>query len=166
MKRRIFLKRIGSILAVLGVTESSWWTQASRLQQALADNNPRKLALLVGINQYPQIPALKGCLTDVELQRELLIHRFGFQPSDILCLTNKQATRQGIENAFLEHLVNQAKPGDVVVFHFSGYGSRIKTKSLLGGMENALIPVNGTKIIKDSETIANYLLEDTLLLLM
>lgn len=166
MKRRIFLKRIGSILAVLGVTESSWWTQASRLQQALADNNPRKLALLVGINQYPQIPALKGCLTDVELQRELLIHRFGFQPSDILCLTNKQATRQGIENAFLEHLVKQAKPSDVVVFHFSGYGSRIKTKSLLGGMENALIPVNGTKIIKDSETIANYLLEDTLLLLM
>ncbi|MGB3637015.1 MAG: caspase family protein [Rivularia sp. (in: cyanobacteria)] len=166
MKRRIFLQRIGSILAVLGVTESSWWTRASSLQQALADTTPRKLALLVGINKYPQIPALKGCLTDVELQRELLIHRFGFQPSDILSLTNKQATRQGIENAFVEHLVKQAKPGDVVVFHYSGYGSRIKTKSLLGGMENALIPVDGSQVIENSETTANYLLEDTLLLML
>ncbi|MDY6900741.1 MAG: caspase family protein, partial [Cyanobacteriota bacterium] len=166
MKRRIFLRRIGSILAVMGVTESSWWTKADGLQQALADTTPRKLALLVGINQYPQIPALKGCLTDVELQRELLIHRFGFQPSDILCLTNKQATREGIENAFVEHLVKQAKPGDVVIFHFSGYGSRVKTKRLLGGMENTLIPIDGNEVIDDSETVANYLLEDTLLLMM
>ncbi len=166
MKRRIFLQRIGSILAVLGVTESEWWTRANSLQQALADTNKRKLALLVGINQYPKIPTLKGCLTDVELQRELLIHRFGFQPSDILSLTNKQASRQGIENTFVEHLVKQAKPGDVVVFHFSGYGSRIKTKSLLGGMENALIPSDGSQIIENSETIANYLLEDTLLLML
>ncbi|MCJ8282410.1 MAG: caspase family protein, partial [Rivularia sp. ALOHA_DT_140] len=166
MKRRIFLQRIGSILAVLGLTESSWWAKASSLQQALADTTPRKLALLVGINQYSQIPALKGCLTDVELQRELLIHRFGFQPSDILSLTNKQATREGIEDAFLEHLVKQAKPGDVVVFHFSGYGSRVKTKNILGGMENALIPVDGTEVIKDNEKVGNYLLEDTLLLML
>ncbi|MEM1393225.1 MAG: caspase family protein, partial [Cyanobacteria bacterium P01_H01_bin.150] len=166
MKRRIFLQRIGSILAVMGITESSWWSSADGLQQALADTTPRKLALLVGINQYPQAPVLKGCLTDVELQRELLIHRFGFQPSDILSLTNKQATREGIENAFLEHLVKQAKPGDVVVFHFSGYGSRVRTKRLLGGMENALIPIDGNEVIDDSETVANYLLEDTLLLML
>lgn len=166
MKRRIFLQRIGSILAVLGITESEWWMRANSLQRALADTTPRKLALLVGINQYPKIPALKGCLTDVELQRELLIHRFGFQPSDILSLTNKQATRQGIENAFVEHLINQAKPGDVVIFHFSGYGSRIKNKNILGGMENTLIPIDGSEAIKNSETIANYLLEDTLLLML
>ena len=167
MKRRIFLQRIGSVLAVLGATESLLWTKGSRFQQALADPTPRKLALLVGINQYPQIPALKGCLTDVELQRELLINRFGFQPSDILSLTNDKATREGIENAFLEHLVKQAKPGDVVVFHFSGYGSRIKTKNLLSGMENALIPADDTQVIEeDAEKIANYLLEDTLLLMM
>ncbi|MEB3218739.1 MAG: caspase family protein [Nostocales cyanobacterium 94392] len=166
MKRRIFLQRIGSILAVLGISELQWWTKVGRYQQALADSTPRKLALLVGINQYPQIPTLKGCLTDVELQRQLLIYRFGFQPSDILSLTNKQATREGIENAFQEHLVKQAKAGDVVVFHFSGYGSRIKIKTLLGGMENALIPIDGNPVIKEDEKIANYLLEDTLLLMM
>jgi hypothetical protein len=67
----------------------------------------------VGINQYKDAP-LQGCVTDVNLQQQLLIHRFGFNPKDILILTDEQATRQGILNAFEEHLIKQAKPGDVV----------------------------------------------------
>ncbi|MBN3927070.1 caspase family protein, partial [Nostoc sp. NMS4] len=97
MKRRTFLERIGSILAVLGITEAEWLSLGNRYYQALAQPSPRKLALLIGINQYPKIPALSGCLTDVELQRELLIHRFGFQGSDILTLTEEQASREFIE---------------------------------------------------------------------
>jgi hypothetical protein len=73
----------------------------------------------VGINQYPRSTALSGCVTDVELQRELLIHRFGFNPSDVLTLTDALPTRENIETAFIEHLSNQAKSADdVVVFHF------------------------------------------------
>ncbi|MDB9332152.1 peptidase C14, partial [Nodularia spumigena CS-591/04] len=73
MKRRTFLQRIGSILAVLGVTEAQWLTLCDRYSQALAQPSQRKLALLIGINQYQKSPALGGCLTDVELQKELLI---------------------------------------------------------------------------------------------
>jgi hypothetical protein len=61
---------------------------------------------------------LAGCVTDVELQRDLLINRYGFQPADIVTLTDGQATRANIETAFLEHLVKQAQAGDVVIFHF------------------------------------------------
>ncbi|NEP15164.1 MAG: caspase family protein [Symploca sp. SIO2C1] len=39
---------------------------------------------------------LKGCINDVELQRHLFIHRFGFNPRDIYTLTDEQATRQEI----------------------------------------------------------------------
>jgi hypothetical protein len=78
---------------------------------------------LIGVNQYRDVP-LYGCVTDVELQRELLIHRFGFQPADVLTLLDQQATREGIETAFVNHLTQQARAGDVVVFHFSGYGSQ------------------------------------------
>jgi len=172
MKRRTFLYRIGSILGALGVTEAEWLTlgdaygaQSLRYYQALADPNPRKLALLVGINQYPQKSALRGCVTDVELQKELLIHRFGFQAPDILTLTDEQASREFIEAAFLDHLVKQVKPGDVVVFHFSGYGTRIKSPSLSDIVQNALIPADGLKD-KQDEKIVNYLLEETLLLLL
>ncbi|MDJ0737770.1 MAG: caspase family protein [Nostocaceae cyanobacterium] len=160
MKRRTFLQNFGSILAAMGIFEAGWLTLANRYYQALAEPSPRKLGLLIGINDYRQSPALNGCLTDVELQRELLIHRFGFQSSDIVTLTNEKASRKGIENAFSEHLVKQAKAGDIVVVHFSGYGSRVKQGKSLLKLENALVTTDSTGKKLD------YLWEETLLLLL
>ncbi|MEH2423762.1 MAG: caspase family protein [Nostoc sp.] len=165
MKRRTFLQKIGSILAVLGVTETEWLSLGNRYYQALAQPSPRKLALLIGINQYPKIPALSGCLTDVELQRELLIHRFGFQGSDILTLTEEQASREFIEAAFWDHLGKQAKPGDLVIFHFSGYGSRVKLETSPDTIQNALVPAN-VSCEPQNDKIVKYILEETLLLLL
>ncbi|MBW4673417.1 MAG: caspase family protein [Desmonostoc geniculatum HA4340-LM1] len=165
MKRRTFLNRIGSILALLGVTEAEWLTLGNRYYYALAQPSQRKLALLIGINQYPKIHALSGCITDVELQRELLIHRFGFQRSDILTLTDEQASREFIEAAFLDHLGKQAQPGDVVLFHFSGYGSRVKLETSPETMQNALVSANENSE-SQTDKIVNYLLEETLLLLL
>ncbi|NJK36244.1 MAG: caspase family protein [Oscillatoriales cyanobacterium SM2_2_1] len=108
--------------------------------QGMGQKATRRLALLIGINRYEArnewLP-LNGCLTDVELQKELLIHRFGFKPADILTLTDHQATRQGIETAILEHLVAQAMPDDWVVVHFSGHGTLL-------GDHRALVPVDGS----------------------
>ncbi|BAY88228.1 MULTISPECIES: caspase family protein [unclassified Tolypothrix] len=159
MKRRTFLQRIGSTLTVLGITEAEWLNWGNRYYQALAQPSVRKLALLIGINQYSQNPALSGCLTDVELQKELLMHRFGFPAANILTLTEEQANREFIEAAFLEHLGKQARTGDVVVFHFSGYGTRINIEA--DQVQNALIAVN----TQNSQN-SNYLLEETLLLLL
>ncbi|MEH2287497.1 caspase family protein [Nostoc sp.] len=165
MKRRTFLEKIGSILAVLGITEAEWLSLGNRYYQALAQPSPRKLALLIGINQYPKIPALSGCLTDVELQRELLIYRFGFQGSDILTLTEEEASREFIETAFLDRLGKQAKPDDLIVFHFSGYGSRVKLETSPETMQNVLVSANAS-LVSQEETIVNYILEETLLLLL
>ncbi|HEY9598995.1 MAG TPA: caspase family protein, partial [Cyanophyceae cyanobacterium] len=178
LNRRTFLQRAGLAMAALGVSETllSLLVDKSlavpvldRYLQALAQPGGRKLALLVGINQYPKTTALGGCITDVELQRELLIHRFGFNPSDVLTLTDSQATRENIETAFLEHLTEQAKPGDVVVFHFSGYGSRVKLSEEFASeadiIQNSLVPVDGWVPSKGTP-VANDLLEDTLIWLM
>ncbi|MDF5711265.1 MAG: caspase family protein [Nostoc sp. S4] len=165
MKRRTFFNRIGSILAVLGLTEAEWLTLGNRYYSALAQPSRRKLALLIGINHYPQFPALSGCLTDVELQRELLMHRFGFQRSDILTLTEEQASREFIEAAFSDHLGKQAQAGDLVVFHFSGYGSRVNLETSAEAMQNALVAANNSQEAQ-KEKIVNYLLEETLLLLL
>jgi hypothetical protein len=133
LKRRHFLQLAGSTLATLGLNQLDIIQQGNRYARVLGQNAPRKLALLVGINQYPasqRFENLKGCITDVYLQQELLVHRFGFNPSDIVRLTSdetpdKQPTRSNILTAFEQHLIKQAKPGDVVVFHFSGHGSRL-----------------------------------------
>ena len=179
LNRRTFLQRAGLALAALGVSETvlSLLSDKSlavplldRYLQALAQPGGRKLALLVGINQYPHSTALGGCVTDVELQRELLIYRFGFNPSDVLTLTDSQATRENIETAFIEHLTEQAKAEDVVVFHFSGYGSRVKMSEESQSdnpvsLENSLVPVDGILQTKDAP-VANDLLEETLVLLL
>lgn len=171
LKRREFLQRASMMLAALGISEAAWWQLSDRSYQALAQPTRRKLALLVGINQYPignaGFEPLRGCAVDVQLQQELLIHRFGFQASDVLTLVNQQATRQQIEDAFINHLIEQAQPGDVVVFHFSGYGSsipRLNTTTSSSAVQNSLVPVDGTPPTQETGEI-NHVLEDTLWLL-
>ena len=172
LQRREFLQRASLLLAALGISETQWWMGSERYYQALAQPTRRKLALLVGINQYPGSSSgfepLRGCVTDVELQRELLTCRFGFTDSDIITLSNDKATRENIENAFITHLIEQAKPGDVVVFHFSGYGSsipRLNSTTNSSMSQNALVPVDGTSSTTEDGEI-NDLLEDTLWLLL
>ncbi|MEO1148350.1 MAG: caspase family protein [Cyanobacteria bacterium J06638_22] len=132
LKRRHFLQLFGSTLATVGLSQANFFSQADRFGRVLAQTTPRKLALLVGINAYPTpIPDLYGCVNDVALQYHLLVHRFGFNPADIVTLSDTQTdstltpSRENILWAFQEHLIAQARPGDVVVFHYSGHGGRI-----------------------------------------
>lgn len=164
MRRRSFLQQIGWSLAALGLDQTGLVRWGTRYQQALAQSTPRKLALLVGINQYLRGPTLNGCLTDVELQRELLIHRFGFQNSDILILTEQQATREQIEAAFVAHLIEQVRPGDTVVFHFSGYGSLMGQGLTPDARQRTLVPIDGGTV--GNPGAINDLPEETLLLLL
>ncbi|WP_158535028.1 caspase family protein [Acaryochloris thomasi] len=170
LTRRAFLQQTGLTLAGLGFGDVLR-TGAQKYQQALADPTPRKLALLVGINQYAsdaKLPNLKGCLTDLDLHRELLVHRFGFKPGDIVELRNKDATVSNLEAALVEHLIKQARPHDVVVFHFSGYGRQIDVSpSLIDRVDvlpdtplNALVPFDALNVSDDQPELNAFLLRD------
>lgn len=161
LKRREFLQQAGRMLAAIGISEAGWLRLGDRYLEALAQPTARKLALLVGVDKYPDSP-LHGCVTDVQLQRELLIYRFGFAPSDILTLTDAQATRENIETAFVTHLSEQAKPGDTVVFHFSGCGSRVSLGESPGKMHNSLVPADDV-LPPTANGSVNDILEETLL---
>lgn len=178
VSRRSFFKQTGAAVAALGLTElaiNSGLTQlvgpsGQALGQALAQSTGRKLALLIGIDKYPsgtispeQSAHLSGAVTDVSLQKELLIHRFGFLPRDIVCLTNKQATRAGIYRAIVDHLYNQATSSDTVVFHFSGYGAQVRIADLVGGQatRRSLVPYDGN-LPTESRPILNDILETEL----
>ena len=157
LSRRRFMEFAGSTLATLGLNSVNLLPQFDRYGKVLAQSTPRKLALLVGINQYKNDP-LNGCVNDVIMQEMLLIHRFGFNPKDIVILTDKQATRQGILEAFEEHLIQQAKPGDVAVFHYSGHGSRVLDPNPIIGKSPIVdgTGLNGTFVPVDSSLPAGY----------
>ncbi|MFM6817927.1 MAG: caspase family protein, partial [Dolichospermum sp.] len=93
-----------------------------------------------------------------------------------LTLTDKQATKDLITAAFVDHLSQQVKPEDVVIFHFSGYGTRVKTNDQIpdfskksgtyrtGILQNAILPVDENNLGDDRSV--KFLLEETLLLLL
>lgn len=178
LDRRTFLRQAGLSLFALGMSEAdiSFITKKQlAAAQALAATSNRKLALLIGIDRYKS-EQLKGCSTDIELEKELLVDRFGFNPKDIVTLSDGQATRESIENTFVEHLIRQAEADDVVFFHFSGFGGRAKmpmpeenssSDSAIATpyqLVNTLIPVDGMLPTKSVPT-ANVILQETLLLL-
>jgi len=134
LRRRHFLQLAGASLGAIALNELDVRRQGQHFHQALAQTTGRKYALLVGINQYPStVGNLMGCLNDVRLQYELLVHRYGFDPQDIVVVSEATfelpvkelitpPTRQAIIDAFRTHL-GQAQPGDAVVFHYSGHGT-------------------------------------------
>lgn len=82
-------------------------------------------ALLVGIGKYDRMKTGWNVIhgdNDVDLLRPLLQKR-GF--SDIVALTNEQATKAKIVNA-LHALAERCQSGDNVYFHFSGHGQPIR----------------------------------------
>jgi hypothetical protein len=81
-------------------------------------------ALLIGINEYLELPDLRGAANDVERMRGLLIQRYGFEPENVTVLLNEQATRQGILTA-LDDLGERVGPEDTVWIHYSGHGSQV-----------------------------------------
>lgn len=81
--------------------------------------------LLVGINKY-KIPGadLNGCVNDVTNIRDNLLKYFGFTTKDIRVLVDERATKKNIITR-LTWLVDKAKAGDRLLFHYSGHGSQI-----------------------------------------
>lgn len=126
--RRRFLQGTAGALGAIGLSQLALSHQASRYGRSLAQSTPRKVALLVGIDAYDS-NRLNGAVNDVEMQKQLLIHRFGFNPDDVHTLQDEQATRQEILGVFDEYLYQPAQAGDVVVFHFSGHGERVQSST-------------------------------------
>jgi metacaspase-1 len=84
-----------------------------------------KRAFCVGINDYPYDGSdLNGCVNDARAWSQLLIERFGFAASDVILVTDAEATKANIM-AGLADLLDGAKDGDVLVFTNSSHGSYV-----------------------------------------
>src|SRR4051794_11450693 len=86
-------------------------------------------ALLVGIDTYERadVPPLHGCVNDVVLVRRVLKRYFAVPNEDVHVLVNARATKANIVDR-LQLLIDSARPGDVLVFYFSGHGSQIRDR--------------------------------------
>ena len=120
-------------------------------------------ALLIGVNRYQNeadIPKLMGCEDDVRAMRHVLIAEFGFGEDQIVMLLSEQATARAIFDA-IDELISVTVPGDRVLIHFSGHGSRKRlhapTETEPDGFDELLCPYDF-----DPRTLRNAIVDNDL----
>lgn len=112
-------------------------------------------ALLVGISDYPDITDasgkiakdkdgkeltndLNGCVNDIKGYESVLTSKYGVRKENIRMLLDKQAT----EKAFVDEmtwLLKTAKPGDQVMFFYSGHGTQYPSTKEEDGTQEAIV---------------------------
>jgi hypothetical protein len=105
----------------------------------------KRKAVTVGINYINTRNELSGCINDSDTFIKLLTAEFGYQVSDIRQLRDdhpqRMPTRKNI-TAALTWLVNGARSGDHLFFHYSGHGSQQTDRSgdERDGKDETLVP--------------------------
>lgn len=109
----------------------------------------RKKAVIVGISYKFSRHELKGCINDAKCMKYLLMNKFQFPESSILMLTEEETdpyripTLQNMRMA-LFWLVQGCQPGDSLLFHYSGHGSRQRNYNgdEVDGYDETLCPLD------------------------
>ena len=110
---------------------------------------PKKKALICGINYFGTSMQLRGCINDARCMHYFLTQRFGFREENILFMTDdhpdpwRRPTRYNMMNGFT-WLMTGLKPGDSLVFHYSGHGSQQRDFSGVeaDGLNETLCPLD------------------------
>lgn len=134
-----------------------------------AEAEPRRRALLIGINDYgaarPSSDTaksgrtfrnLEGAVNDVHTMREMLLSVYKFKPEEIVMLIDGAASRAAILAAIDAHLIAGAQKDDTCLFYFSGHGSQVKNSlsEESDHMDESLVPADsgdGAADIRDKE---------------
>ncbi|CAH8275429.1 unnamed protein product [Arabidopsis lyrata] len=109
----------------------------------------QKRAVIVGVSYKNTKDELKGCINDAKCMKFMLMKRFQFPESCILMLTEEETdpmrwpTKNNITMA-MHWLVVSCKPGDSLVFHFSGHGNNQMDYNgdEVDGFDETLLPVD------------------------
>ena len=107
------------------------------------DNNiyDKSWALVVGINDYNNIPNLNYAVEDALAIKNMLINVHGFPRKNVRYLIDKEATQSNIKKE-LSNLMKNAGENDRVVFYFAGHGETAEL-GLEEGDIGFLLPADG-----------------------
>lgn len=142
-------------------------SQIKDIQLKYTKANTIKKALLVGINYVGTTAELRGCVNDVMDLKDLLITKYDYSSSNIVTLTDHNATKRNIV-VQLTNLLKTGKSGDTLFFSFSGHG--YFTQDFSGdekdGKDELIISVDKYAIVDDElkSLIDAYLKENVTLI--
>ena len=139
---------------------------------AAAQEKPQIRALMVGVGAYQNPDAwspLDGRPKDVARLKKTLQDRFGTPEERLTVLPEESATRDNIQAA-LQKLVDDAQPGETVIFYYAGHGFATENRQPPAGavyekydpeddgLDECLVAVDATK--PDSPDFAEKVVRD------
>ena len=97
---------------------------------------------------YWRFDDLDGAVNDVHLMQAVL-QGLGFQ--DFVVLTDQEASADAILRALQKNLVEDAQPGDLRLFYYSGHGNHVKNRasSQQEGEDQTLVPADNWRNVPD-----------------
>ncbi|MDH3588900.1 MAG: caspase family protein [Gammaproteobacteria bacterium] len=119
----------------------------------------KRHAVIIGVNKYPNLAHvgnydLHGCVNDAKLMKSILVDKFKFAETEIVELHNEQASRDAIIGQ-MNRLVDEVDKGDVVVFHFSGHGSRRRAADEDAAKDSTIMPSDSGRDPKPNRDISD-----------
>ena len=106
----------------------------------LADIYNESWAVIIGINDYKNMPNLNYAVNDAKSVKEMLMKNFNYREDHIKVILNENATKEGILKGFNE-LLKEAKENDRVLIFYAGHGETYTLPT--GGEKGYLVPVDG-----------------------
>ena len=97
-------------------------------------------ALIIGIDKYQNVNNLNYAVKDAESIQDILVNTFDFPKGNVTLLTNEDATKQNILQAFSD-ITTKAEDNDRVLIYFAGHGQTMDLPD--GGEMGYLLPVDG-----------------------
>jgi hypothetical protein len=112
-----------------------------------------KRAVIVGINDYSVIDPtgksnLGSCVNDANEMYHMLVDAFGFDPTQVFCYRDRNASSANILRA-VAYMLQNSEAGDVACFYYSGHGSRfpaVQGRFDIDRHYEAIIPASGAPI--------------------
>jgi Caspase domain/Bacterial SH3 domain len=112
----------------------------------------KRLALVIGINDYKEVPKLEKAVGDATAIGQKL-STLGFQVTTALNLDRRQL------NQALSKLYSAIEPGDTVLVHYSGHGVELQGENYLLPADVPAPTDNGSELLKSESLALNTLVE-------
>jgi hypothetical protein len=94
-----------------------------------SDSRRNVWAVVVGINDYPNLPKLKYAVNDANAFYKILVGENRIPAENISLLINEQASLKNLRNALGTHLKRVAETNDMVIIYFAGHGASERDSS-------------------------------------
>jgi hypothetical protein len=109
----------------------------------VASSHGKRWALLIGINNYKNLPHLRFCARDMQAIRDVLIKNAGYEPENIHLLTDDDPASPPTHDQImieLQTFLQLPRPEDTVLVAFSGHGESVGSDKQ---SKSYIIPIDG-----------------------